>query len=95
VAKPPRPAYNGRMTRIKTQRGRLLDAAHGQVPTLETALRVLGWELDGPKRTPGGWKATIRRGSVSVLATGSRAEEVLEELLRDAEDRANESEGQP
>lgn len=55
---------------------------------LETALRALGWELDGPKRTPGGWKATIRRGPVSVLATGSSAEEVLEDLLRGAEEPA-------
>jgi len=51
---------------------------------IEAALRALGWELDGPKRTSGGWKATIQRGTVSVLATGSKPVEVLEDLLRGA-----------
>ncbi len=55
---------------------------------LEAALRALGWELDGPERTSGGWKATIRRGAVSVMTTGSKPEEVLEDLLRDAKQRA-------
>lgn len=49
---------------------------------LEAALCVLGWELDGPKRTSGGWKATIRRGTASVLVTASTQVQVLEELLR-------------
>ncbi len=54
---------------------------------LESALRALGWELDGPVRTSGGWKATIQRGEVSVLVSGSEQEEVLEDLLRDAKQR--------
>ncbi len=57
---------------------------------LEAALHSLGWELDGPKRTPSGWKATIRRGTLSVLMTGSTAEQVLEDLLRYAQERASE-----
>jgi hypothetical protein len=54
---------------------------------LEAALSVLGWQLEGPRQTPGGWKATIRRGTTSILTTGSTVEEVLESLLRDAEGR--------
>jgi hypothetical protein len=55
---------------------------------LEVALHALGWNLDGPRRTAGGWKATIQRGTVTVLSTGSKPEEILETLLRDAEERA-------
>lgn len=55
---------------------------------LEAALHSLGWEIDGPRQTAGGWKATIQRGTVSILLTGSTPEEVLEELLRSAQQRA-------
>ncbi len=55
---------------------------------LEAALHSLGWEIDGPRQTAGGWKATIQRGTVSILLTGSTAEEVLEDLLRSAQERA-------
>ena len=55
---------------------------------LEAALHSLGWEVDGPKRTAAGWKATIRRGTLSILATGPTPEQVLEVLLRDAQERA-------
>jgi hypothetical protein len=51
---------------------------------LEEELHRLGWSLEGPTRTPGGWKATIKRGTTSMLATGSTELEVLEDLLRDA-----------
>jgi hypothetical protein len=61
---------------------------------IEAALHRLGWQLDGPHRTSGGWKASIRRGTASALATGSTEEEVLEALLRDAE-REEKPEGQP
>jgi hypothetical protein len=50
---------------------------------LERALLSLGWKLiDNPTRTPGGWKATIQRGTASKLATGSTELGVLEDLLR-------------
>lgn len=55
---------------------------------LEAALHSLGWKLDGPRQTAGGWKATIQRGSFSILLTGSTAEQVLEELLRCAQEHA-------
>jgi hypothetical protein len=58
---------------------------------LERALHALGWELiHAPMRTPNGWKATIRRGTASKLATGSTAIGVLEDLLRSV-DAAKES----
>jgi hypothetical protein len=55
---------------------------------LEDALHSLGWKLDGPRQTAGGWKATIQRSTVSILLTGSTAEQVLEDLLRCAQERA-------
>jgi hypothetical protein len=51
---------------------------------LAVALRALGWELKGPERTSGGWKASIQRGSESAVFTGSKPEKVLEDLLRNA-----------
>jgi hypothetical protein len=54
---------------------------------LETALWLLGWKLDGPKKTAGGWKATIERGDTSITTTGKTELEVLEDLLRSAEQR--------
>jgi hypothetical protein len=51
---------------------------------IEAALRLLGWELEGPKRTPSGWKAAIRRPNAAVLTTGRSAEQVLEDLLEAA-----------
>lgn len=54
---------------------------------LEAALHSLGWKLDGPKQTSGGWKATIERGTVSILLTGPTAEKVLDDLLRYAQER--------
>ena len=53
---------------------------------LESALHALGWRLEGPTRTPGGWKASIQRGTLTVLLTANTAEEVLEGLLRRAKD---------
>jgi hypothetical protein len=61
----------------------------------EAALSALGWQLDRPQRTPGGWKATIRRGTTSILTTGSTVEEVLESLLRDVEGREKQPQEQP
>lgn len=58
----------------------------------EAALHSLGWNLEGPSQTPGGWKATIQRGPVSILQTGPTAE-VLEDLLRSAQ--AHEAKAQP
>ncbi|HWU88956.1 MAG TPA: hypothetical protein VN253_16935 [Kofleriaceae bacterium] len=58
------------------------------VGDIRVALGVLGWEIIGPTRTAGGWKATIQRGSVSMLVTGSTEIDVLEDLLRSAEARA-------
>ena len=55
---------------------------------LEAALHSLGWKLDGPKKTSGGWKATIQRGTASILMTGPMAEQVLEDLLRCAQEHA-------
>jgi hypothetical protein len=54
----------------------------------EDALLAVGWTLDGPRQTPSGWKAMIERGTVSILANGRTAEQVLEDLLRDAQERA-------
>jgi hypothetical protein len=52
-------------------------------------IEALGWMvIAGPTQTSGGWKATIQRDTVSVLATGSTAIGVLEDLLRSAEERA-------
>ena len=56
---------------------------------IEAELDALGWRItDGPTRTPGGWKATIQRGTASVLATGATEIGVLEDLLRSAQARA-------
>ncbi len=52
------------------------------------ALVALGWTITGPTRTVYGWKATIQRGSVSILLTGPTEIGVLEDLLRSAEARA-------
>jgi hypothetical protein len=53
---------------------------------LEAELQVLGWKLiDGPTRTSGGWKATIQRGTASMLTTGATEVGVLEYLLRSAQ----------
>ena len=36
---------------------------------IEAALDRLGWRVtDGPTRTTSGWKATIQRGTASMLA---------------------------
>ena len=61
------------------------------LPEIEAALHALGWTIVGPTRTSGGYKATIQRGSVSALATGSTEAGVLEDLLRAAESRARRS----
>jgi hypothetical protein len=55
---------------------------------LEGTLHSFGWTLDGPKQTAGGWKATIQRGAASILLTGATAEQVLEELIRCAQEHA-------
>jgi hypothetical protein len=56
---------------------------------IEAALAALGWQLyDGPRRTAGGWKATIQRGTASKLATCSTELGVLEDLLRSVQVRA-------
>ena len=53
-----------------------------------TALAGLGWRvIDGPTRTAGGYKATIQRGTASVMTTGATEIGVLEDLLRSAEAR--------
>lgn len=50
---------------------------------LETALNAAGWKvIGGPSQTSGGWKATIQRGTASMLATDSTELGVLEDLLR-------------
>lgn len=54
----------------------------------EDALHSLGWRLDGPTRTSGGWKATIQRGALSMLETGRTPDQVLEGLLLYAQERA-------
>jgi hypothetical protein len=54
---------------------------------LEAALHARNWDIDGPKQTVSGWKATIRRGSASILLTGQTPEQVLEALLQSVEDR--------
>jgi hypothetical protein len=83
----------GSLHRSKSLRS---DSANGVLPEdaartqkeFAAALRALGWELDGPTRTSAGWKATIQRDGVSVLSTGSKPEEVLEDLLHDVKQRA-------
>jgi hypothetical protein len=63
---------------------------------LEAELRALGWSIDGPKRTSGGWKATIQRDTVYILATRETEVAVLEVLLCDAKARdAQPRKGQP
>lgn len=57
---------------------------------LEDALLALGWTLDGPKRTSSGWKATIARGTLSILVNGRTVEQVLEDLLLYAQKRDGE-----
>jgi hypothetical protein len=59
-------------------------------PKLEAALHSLGWKLEGPTQTASGWKATIQRGTASMLQTGPTAEQVLEDLLRSAQEHAEE-----
>jgi len=55
---------------------------------IEAALHKLGWSIvEGPTRTPGGFKATIQRGTSSKLATGSTALGVLADLLSGVEAR--------
>lgn len=54
----------------------------------EAALHSLGWKLEGPRQTAGGWKATIQPGAISILQTGPTAEQVLEDLLRSAQAHA-------
>jgi len=53
---------------------------------LENTLDAAGWKLvDGPREIPGGWWATILRGTASVSTTGQSAISTLEYLLRLAE----------
>jgi len=55
---------------------------------VEAELFKLGWTVDeGPTRTASGWKATIKSGTASKLATGSTAIGVLEDLLRSVQPR--------
>lgn len=65
-----------------------LDGTGWRGRDLEAALRSLNWEIDGPKQTVSGWKATIRRGTLSILMTGQTAEQVLEALLGCAQEHA-------
>ena len=59
---------------------------------IEAALHALGWSIvDGPTRTPGGYTATIQRGTASKKATGSTALGVLADLLRGVEARGGRS----
>lgn len=60
---------------------------------LEAALLALGWTLDAARQTSSGWKATIRRGADSLLATGPMVEQALEELLLHARARAKRATG--
>ena len=55
---------------------------------IEAKLAALKWTLDGPRQTVYGFKASIQRGSVTIIVTGSTEIGVLEDLLRDAEKRA-------
>jgi hypothetical protein len=53
---------------------------------LENALDALGWKLvDDPREIPGGWWATIQRGTATVSTTGRSKTSALEDLLRLAE----------
>lgn len=55
---------------------------------IEAKLHQLGWSIvDGPTRTPGGYKATIQRETTSKMTTGSTALGVLADLLRGVEPR--------
>jgi len=55
----------------------------------EGALYAAGWKLIGGLREiPGGWRATIQRGTASVSATARSAISVLAELLRSAQEHA-------
>jgi hypothetical protein len=77
------------MSRIRSASCRVLsEGAMRTQGELEATLRSLGWALDGPRRTPSGWKATIQRGDYSILITGSIAERVLEDLLLAAQEHA-------
>ena len=56
---------------------------------IENSLDGLGWKLvDGPCEIPGGWWATIQRGTASASTTGRSAISTLEYLLRLAEARS-------
>jgi hypothetical protein len=48
---------------------------------MEAALYELGWQLDGPTRTAGGWKGTIARDDVTLVTGGDTEEGVLKGLL--------------
>ena len=65
---------------------------------IEAELRALGWSLEGPTRTPSGWKATIQRSDPTAYigeSTSSSIEELLESLLRRAKAHGNKPQGQP
>lgn len=56
---------------------------------IEAALHALGWTItSGPSRTASGWKATMAKGTSTVLMTGWTKLNVLEDLLREAQKRA-------
>lgn len=48
----------------------------------EAELAALGCDLEESRQTPGGWKASLRRGSSYVVECGNTAEEVLACLVR-------------
>lgn len=53
---------------------------------IEAEIEAADWKLTaGPTRTAYGFKATIERGSVSVIEAGSEERELLESLLRYAQ----------
>ena len=65
---------------------------------IEAELNALGWSLEGPTRTPSGWKATIQRSDPKIYiseSTSSPIEEMLESLLRSARAHENKPQGQP
>jgi hypothetical protein len=56
---------------------------------IKVALEALGWTMtDGPTPTSGGYKATIQRENESMLTFAATEMEVLEDLLKRAQARA-------
>jgi hypothetical protein len=65
---------------------------------IEAELNALGWSLEGPTRTPRGWKATIQHSDPKICfseSTSSPIEELLESLLRSARTHENKPQRQP